>query len=195
LTLWVKHLVADVVTKQSLPLPWWTLLYELPWRDVRKFAHDAYNGSAFGEGLNVRSGLLTPTLAVLTTEALLRTHVHGRALLVSGSARLDPSQEALRTELLLAGHSLVGAACLGKTITRWLVTSPAIAVRHVNVPGLLRIGMLAVQVLRDAHGRRSSAAPDWDMLLRGVAQPWQLDAALELERTAQQTGLGGDAGS
>ena len=195
MTLWVKHLVADVVTKQSLPLPWWTLLYELPWRDVRKFAHDAYNGSAFGEGLNVRSGLLTPTLAVLTTEALLRTHVHGRALLVSGSARLDPSQEALRTELLLAGHSLVGAACLGKTITRWLVTSPAIAVRHVNVPGLLRIGMLAVQVLRDAHGRRSSAAPDWDMLLRGVAQPWQLDAALELERTAQQTGLGGDAGS
>jgi len=98
-------------------------------------------------------------------------HVHGRALVVSGSAKLDPSQEALRTELLLAGHSLVGAACLGKTITRWLVTPPAVAVRHVNLPVLLRIGMLAVQVLRDAYGRRSSAALDWDMLLRGVDQP------------------------
>lgn len=173
----------------SLPLPWWTLLYELPWRDVRKFAHDAYSGTAFGEGLNVRSGLLTPTLAVLTTETILRTHVHGRALLVSGDARLDPTQEGLRTELLLAGLSLVGAACLGKTITRWLVTSSAIAVRHVNLPVLLRIGMLAVQVLRDAHGRRPSAAPDWDMLLRGVAQPWQLDTALTLETVAQQAGL------
>lgn len=192
LTLWGKHLVADVVTPMSLPLPWWTLLYERPERDVRKFAHDAYSGSAFGEGLNVRSGLLTPTLAVLTTEAILRTHVHGRALMVSGSSRLDPSQQALRTELLLAGHSLVGAACLGKTITGALVTSTKVmAVRHVNLPVLLRIGMLAVQVLRDIHGRRSPAAPDWDMLLRGAAQPWQLDAALKLETTAQQTGLRG----
>jgi hypothetical protein len=90
--------------------------------------------------------------------------------MVSG-VKLDPSQEALRTELLLAGHSLVGAACLGKTITRWLVTSPAMAVRRMNVPVLLRIGMLAVQVLHDSRGRRSSAAPDWDMLLRGLGQP------------------------
>jgi hypothetical protein len=62
-----KHLVADVVTPMSLPVPWWALLYELPWRELRKFAHDAYGGSAFGEGRYVRSGLLAPPLAVLTT--------------------------------------------------------------------------------------------------------------------------------
>lgn len=60
---------------------------------------------------------------------------------------------------------------------------------------LLRIGMLAVQVLGDVCERQSSAAPDWDMLLHGVAQPWQLDAALKLERTAQEAGLRGDEAS
>lgn len=35
LTLWGKHLAADVVTPMSLPLPWWTLLYERPERDLR----------------------------------------------------------------------------------------------------------------------------------------------------------------
>jgi hypothetical protein len=57
--------------------------------------------------------------------------------------------------LLLAGHSLVGAACLGKTITRLLVTPAAIPAkvvrrraivfRYVNMPVLLRIGMLAMK--------------------------------------------------
>lgn len=50
LTLWGKHLAADVVTPMSLPLPWWTLLYERPERDLRKFAYDAYSGSAFVRG-------------------------------------------------------------------------------------------------------------------------------------------------
>jgi hypothetical protein len=70
LTLWGKHLAADVVTPMSLPLPWWSLLYERPERDIHEFARDAYRGSAFGDGLNVRSGLLTSTLAVLCCAGL-----------------------------------------------------------------------------------------------------------------------------
>lgn len=172
LTLWGKHLVTDVVTPMSLPLPGWTKLYELPNRQLRTFAHQTYD-----QGLNTRWAALS-TLPVITTEVVVRTHVHGRAMLVRGSAVLQPAEDSLRTELLLAGHALVGAASLGKALTIALATrSPIRAYRHVNWPVLVRAASASLQVAGDARAREQGPGRSWDDLLAGVAAPWQLDAA------------------
>lgn len=178
LVLWGKHLVADFVTPTSLPLPGWTRLYELDDRTLRRFAHEAY-----GEGVNLRSFAVS-TLPVMTTEATVRLHVHGRAMLARHSAVLEPAESALRAELLLAGHALVGAASLGKAVTTSIglagVTRQATAFRHVNWPVLMRIAATSLAVARDARARRSGAA-SWDDLLAGLAAPWQLDEAAALD--------------
>jgi len=95
LTLWGKHLVADVVTPKNLPWPGWSKLYELPSRSLRQFAHDTYDAE-----VNLRS-LAASTLPVLTTEITIRTHIHGRAILDTGTARLQPTDTALRSELVV----------------------------------------------------------------------------------------------
>jgi hypothetical protein len=116
LVLWAQHLAADVVTPMSLPMPGSSWLYELDNRALRRFAHEVYLGTSVGNGLNVRSGILTPSLSVITTEVIFRTHVHSRAYAATGSAHLDEREQARRNELLLAAHSLVGAASAGR---RW----------------------------------------------------------------------------
>jgi hypothetical protein len=175
LTLWGKHLVADVVTPMSLPLPFWTRLYELPSRELRIFAHQTYD-----RGANLRSAALS-TLPVLTTEVIVRTHVHGRAMLDRGTAELVPAETALRTELLFAGHSLVGAASLGKTLMLALAApQAAVAFGHINWPVLIRAAMLSLQVVGNARDRQG-VGRSWDDLLADLAAPWQLDTAQEVE--------------
>lgn len=177
LTLWGKHLVADVVTPMSLPLPGWTRLYELPSRGLRTFAHQAYDN-----GLNIRWAALS-TLPVLTTEVVVRTHVHGRAMLARGTAMLEPAEAAQRSELLLAGHALVGAASLGRALTTAIATrSPIRAYKHVNWPVLLRAATTSLQVAGDARARAQGPGRPWDDLLIAVARPWQLDAAADVDR-------------
>jgi hypothetical protein len=183
LAFWGKHLAADFVTTTNLPLPGWTRLYELPSRQIRTFAH-----TAFQDGLNLRFGLIT-TLPLLTTEVIIRSHVHGRAMIDRGSAELRPDEETLRTELLLAAHALVGAASLGKAVTRGLAAPVGgiTAVRHVNWPVLMRAATLSARVAADARSRRVSGAPEWDELLATVAGPWQLDVAAEVELLVART--------
>ncbi|MGV9866974.1 hypothetical protein [Rhodococcus koreensis] len=72
--LWAQHL-ADLVTPMSLPMPGSSWLYELDIRALRTFAHEVYLGRSAGNGLNVRSGILTPSLSVIVTEVIVRTHV------------------------------------------------------------------------------------------------------------------------
>jgi hypothetical protein len=177
LTLWGKHLVADVVTPMSLPLPGWTKLYELPSRRLRTFAHQTYDN-----GLNTRWAALS-TLPVLTSEVVVRTHVHGRAMLTRGTAVLEPAEAAQRSELLLAGHALVGAASLGKALTIAIASrSPVRAYKHVNWPVLLRAATTSLQVAGDARARAQGPGRSWDGLLADVARPWQLDAAADVDR-------------
>jgi hypothetical protein len=180
LVLWGKHLVADFVGVTNLPLPGWTKLYELDNRTLRRFAHEAY-----GADVNLRSVSLS-ALPVMTTEIVIRTHAHGRAMLRDGTALLKPAEKALRAELLLAAHSIVGAASLGRAVAAMIGTAPtvagsALALRHVNWPVLMRVAATSLEVARDSRRRRSTAA-SWDDLLAGVAAPWQLDEAEELER-------------
>ncbi|WP_214407036.1 hypothetical protein [Pseudonocardia lacus] len=177
LTLWGKHLVADVVTPMSLPLPGCTKLYELPSRRLRTFAHQTYDN-----GLNTRWVALS-TLPVLTTEVVVRTHVHGRAMLSRGTAILEPAEAAQRSELLLAACALVGAASLGKALTIAIATrSPVGAYQHVNWPVLLRAATTSLQVAADARARAQGLGRSWDDLLADVARPWQLDAAADVDR-------------
>ncbi|WP_133169391.1 hypothetical protein [Rhodococcus opacus] len=166
LVLWAQHLAADVVTPMSLPLPGSSWLYEQDNRALRTFAHEVYLGTSAGNGLNVRSGILTPSLSVITTEVILRTHVHARAYASSGSARLDEREQARRNELLLAAHSLVGVASAGKTLARMIVFDDrkGMALRHMNVPVLLRMGCLAIQVANDRRTRNMAVAQDWEAL-------------------------------
>ena len=175
LTLWAKHLIADLVTQKNLPLPGWTRLYELPVPELRKFAHDAYD-----KGANLRT-LSLSSLPVLSTEVVIRTHVHGRAMLDRRTAVLEPAETALRSELLLAGHALVGAAALGKAVTLSIAVSPAAGFWHINGSVLMRTAMLALQVAGDARTGHRSPVPSWDDLAAAVV-PWRLHAAEELDR-------------
>jgi hypothetical protein len=188
LVLWGKHLAVDFVGVTNLPLPGWTKLYELDNRFLRKFAHEAY-----GAGVNLRSFAVS-TLPVMTTEIVVRTHVHGRAMLDRRTAILKPGETALRAELLLAGHALVGAASMGRAARMSVMVPPgpgnvlrlAQASRHINWPVMMKIATTSLDVVRDARSRRSSAS-SWDDLLTGVAMPWQLDEAAQLDETLSRT--------
>ncbi|MBN9113574.1 MAG: hypothetical protein J0I34_32940 [Pseudonocardia sp.] len=178
LTLWGKHLVADVVTPMSLPLPGASALYELPVKNLRDFAHQSYDN-----GLNLRWAALS-TLPVITSEVIVRTYVHGAAMLSSGTAVLQPAEAAKRTELRLATHALVGAASLGKALTYALATrSPIRAYRHLNWPVLVTAATTALQVAGDARTRNHAPGRSWDDLLNDIGQPWQLDEAVAVDRS------------
>lgn len=172
LTLWGKHLVADVVTPMSLPLPGASALYELPWAELRRFAHHTYDN-----GLNIRWAALS-TLPVITTEVIVRTYAHGNAMLTHGTPDLSPAEAAKRSEMRLVAHGLVGAASLGKSLTSALATrSPVRAYRHLNWPVLVAAATTALQVAGDARIRNQAPGRTWDDLLGETAQPWQLDVA------------------
>lgn len=91
--------------------------------------------------------------------------------------------------MLLASHSLVGAFCLGHAVFRAFAGEGPLALRHVNLPVLLRAGRLAYAVQRDARTRERLAPPSWRQLVERHAQPWQMDSAQELEGEALRTGL------
>lgn len=177
MSLWAKHLFADVITPMSLPLPGWTKLYELDSRELRKFAHDAYQGPSWGEGLNVRSGMISPALAVLTTEIIVRSHVHWQVWDRSARWSLEPQEKRKRTEMLLAGHGFVGAASLASALGRGLAGEGPIAVRHISVPVLIRAGGNAISLLHAERTRRRLTPPSWDDLLLGQTALWDLHAA------------------
>lgn len=181
LVVWAKHLVTDVVTPMSLPLPGWTWLSELSTDRLRELAIDMYRGPTPGEGLNVRSGLISPALSVLAVESIVRPAVHARFYQSNGVKALPIAEKARLNELLLASHSLVGAACLGKTLTTALTGEGPFSLRHLNLPVLIRIGRLAAQVRSRAHMRDQLAPPSWDELLASVSSPWLLDDAARIE--------------
>lgn len=184
LTLWMKHLVADFVTPMSLPLPGWTWLFEQPVEDVRNFARMTYQGRHFGEGLNMRSGILTPMLSFLSTEAIVRTHVHAKVYQATGTPKLSSAHDALMRELLLAGHSLVGAGCLGHTLFAAIAGQGPLSFRHLNAPVLLRVGWLAARVHAEARTRAKLAPPSWEELLLETTTPWLLDEAPLIDAAA-----------
>ncbi|MGY1825961.1 hypothetical protein [Blastococcus sp. SYSU DS0541] len=184
----LKHWAADFVTPMSLPLPGWSLLYEMPNRDLRKFAHDAYAGSNSGDGLNLRSGLLSPGLGMVATEVIVRTHTHLAAYRESGSPRLGKPAAAKRNEMLLAAHAAAGAVSLSKTAAVAVAGEGVMAVRHLNLPVLMRVGMLALKVRSDAAFRAAAGAPSWGELLEDDAATWTLPEAVTIAELLADAG-------
>ncbi|MCR8897209.1 hypothetical protein M0655_02690 [Gordonia amicalis] len=179
-----QHLLADVITEMSLPIPGMSLLYESDSTALRDFALHAYSGLANGTGWNIRNGIANPSMTVIVVEVLMRTYVHGEALHRTGTAELDWPGQRRRTELLLAAHGLVSAISLGK-VTAQMAAHAATGdylralhpshIRHANIPALLRTGTLAATAVSDAY--RASQIPSarsWDELVMATAQPWQL---------------------
>lgn len=181
----VQHLIADVVTPMSLPIPGMTFLYESNSEELRNFALHAYSGLDKGTGWNIRSGLATPSMTVVITEILIRTYVHAEARSSTGSAALDARRRRKQTELLLAAHGLVSAISLGKTAA--VVAAHCLAgdylraahpshIRHANIPALLRTGTLAAITVDDLRrSSRIAGARSWDELVTDSVQPWQLE--------------------
>lgn len=195
----LKHWVADFVTPMSLPLPGWTLLRDMPDRELRAFGQEAYAGDYRGSGLNLRSGLLTPGLGMVATEVIIRTHTHLAAYNETGSPRLAAASSAKRTEMLFAAHAAAGAVSLSKTAAAAIAGETVVAARHLNVPVLMRVGMLALRMRSDAVTRAAAAAPDWSELLEQEAATWTLPETVALvellerpEPSGEQEAVPGD---
>lgn len=187
-----QHLLADVITPMSLPIPGMSFLYESDSEALRDFALHAYNGLSAGNGWNVRNGIAMPAMTVLVTEILIRTYVHLGVYQQTGTAQLDFPQQRRRNELLLASHSLVSAISLGKVaaqITAHYYSGNYVRavhpshIRHANIPALLRAGALAGTVVNDAfRASQIPSARSWDDLVTATAQPWQLDLVSGIEK-------------
>lgn len=176
LVLWLMHLSADYVTTLSLPLPWWSNLYECDNRELRKLAHDLYNPGASQVGLNQRSMLLSKTLPVISTEVIVRVKVALDARTSTGRfGALTANQKLRRNEMLFCGHAATGVASIVKTVAV-APAEHALTLRHLNPPALIRLGFLSVKVLREYQRRRDErAVPSWDDLLLAEPFPWELD--------------------
>ena len=126
-------------------------------------------------------GLVCILMTTMTTEVVIRTHAHLDLYRARGTVELTRQQERKRTELRLAAHSLVGAASIGKATAKALITNHPSSIRHIHVPTLVLAGKTALQVVADGSAARKSSASTWDEILLGVAQPWQLDLARDVE--------------
>lgn len=179
----LKHLAADFVTPMGLPMPGASLLHELDNRELRKLIHRAYLGSSDGNGLNLRSGIVSAGLPALSTEVLIRLHVHATAYRGTGSTELDSAQEAMCTELLLAAHSIVAASSISKAIARAYRLdgdNRYTAMRHINAPLLLAVASKAAAVIHDVRVRHDTGGPSWDDLLAELDEPSSLATAVLL---------------
>lgn len=173
-------------------MPGWTLLTELPSRDIRKFANTAYAGTKINPGLNTRTGIFTPSLAAISTELIVRTHVHARSFYVTGSPALSKSDSALQDEMLLAAHSVTGAVSLGKaTAVAMLSKNGALAIRHLNLPVLLKIAQIGASVASDYSERQLSRPESWQSLFETSVRPWQLEVAIAAEKYVKAEGHDG----
>ena len=188
IALLLKHWAADFVTPMSLPLPGWSLLYEMPDRELRKFAHDAYAGTNSGDGVNLRSGVFTPGLGMVGTEVIIRTHTHLSAYRQTGSPSLGTAGAAKRTEMLLAAHAAAGAFSLSQTAAAAVAGETVIAARHLNVPVLMRVGTLALKVRSDTATRAATGAPSWRQLLEDEAATWTLPEAVAIAELLADSG-------
>lgn len=156
LTKLLAHLGADFVTPLSLPLPGWTLIGELPERQVRVFASDLYRA-----GFNTRSGALVPGLGVVLVEVLIRSHLALQSFASRGSLLLQPQEKAKANEMLLVAQSGLAAASASVAAARALTGEGALALRHLNAPAFARAGVAAVVVMTNRAQVRRYEPTSW----------------------------------
>jgi hypothetical protein len=79
------------------------------------------------------------------------------------------------------------AVSLSKTIATAVAVGAAVGVRHLNVPVLLRVGRLAIQVRADAANRAVEGSPSWTLLLENDASTWTLPYAVKIAELLEST--------
>jgi hypothetical protein len=90
--------------------------------------------------------------------------------------------------MLLAGHTAAGAVSLSKTAAAAVAGETVVAVRHLNVPVLMRIGMLALKVRSDAVTRTASGVSSWSQLLEDETATWTLPEAIAIAELLEEPG-------
>ncbi len=119
--------------------------------------------------------MVSKALPVVTTELIVGVKVHLDSHSRRGSFSLNADETLRRNEMLLAGHAATGLASIGKVA----LSAPGenlLALRHLNVPALTRVGWQGFKVVREHQLRRAErAVPSWEELARRTAPPWELD--------------------
>jgi hypothetical protein len=118
------HVVCDFFSSNSLPIPGFGILAQLPSRDIRTFAADMYNN-----GYNFRH-MMIQGFSVLFIEIIIRTYAYFRFKKVQGLTNEQYLQK--RRELLLLSHSIVAGFNIGKVVVTGNVLS-------LNIPQILAV--------------------------------------------------------
>lgn len=162
--LWVSHLVTDVVSASSLPLPGWTALYEAaPTAEVGEFLKGMY-WSSDGAGWNVRTLGVTKMVPVVIVEVGVRSKLSWDAYQQRATLRLEPLEKNKRDEMLLAANGVVALMSVGRVSFECFMTSSPLGLRALNPALVLRAAWLGVKVVTAHRERTGSAAPSWSEL-------------------------------
>lgn len=169
LTLWAKHLITDVITPTSLPLPGWTALYEAaPTPELADFYKDMYwqGGNA---GWNLRTMAITKSIPLVVVEVGIRTKLGWDAWTDRGSLQSTDRERAKRDEMLLAAHGVVTAVSSGQAVIECLTTSSPLGLRSLNPQSILRTAQLGLKVVGE-HRSAPASPPSWEELaIRSLA--------------------------
>ena len=106
---YVKHMVADVCSSTSLPIPGFSILMHIPDRDLEAFALKLYRN-----GMNLRTMALQ-SVPVGVTELLMAVYIWVR----SKACKDEYSEEAWehkKNKLLLIAHGITTAVNVGKVV-------------------------------------------------------------------------------
>jgi hypothetical protein len=164
LALWIKHLITDVVTPTSLPLPGWTALYErAPTEELAEFLKGMYWSRGAGPGWNLRSVTITKTVPLVVVEVGIRSKVGWDSWIQRGSLRATGPEGAKRDEMLLATNGFVAAVTTGQAVIECLTTSSPLGLRSLNPQALVRTAQLGMKVVRTQRAARSTV-PSWEEL-------------------------------
>ena len=164
LALWVKHLITDVITPTSLPLPGWTALYEAaPTEQIAEFLKDMYWPGGGAAGWNLRTLAITKSIPLVVVEVGIRTKLGWDAWTDRGSLQATSPEYEKREEMLLAAQGIVTLVTTGQAVVECLTTSSPVGLRSLNPQTVLRTAQLGTKVVA---ARRSAPAspPSWEEL-------------------------------
>lgn len=167
IALWGMHLVTDVITPTSLPLPGWTALYEVaPTEQVADLVKSMYWTQGAGPGWNLRTLGITKMVPLVVVEVGVRSKLGWDAWNGRGQLRLTPQEGDKRDEMLLAANGIVALVSTGQVVFECLTTSSPLGLRALNPNVLLRTGHLGVRLLKAHRRRKRAESPSWEELAR-----------------------------
>jgi hypothetical protein len=164
LALWVKHLITDVITPTSLPLPGWTVLYEaVPTEELADFLKGMYWRRDGVPGWNMRTMAITKSIPLVVVEVGIRSKLGWDAWTHRGSLQATGPERAKRDEMLLAAHGILTAVTTGQAVVECLTTESPFGLRSLNPQSILRTAQLGIKVVA---ARRSApkGPPSWEEL-------------------------------